>query len=140
MRFWDSSAVVPLVVVQTATARMQSLVKQDASLVVWWATSVECTAAVARLEREGILDERAAGRAIGLIGGLARDWHEVDATDPVKEFAKRVLRLHPLRTADALQLAAALVVAEGRPGQLEFVTLDERLAVAARREGFRVVD
>jgi hypothetical protein len=41
-----------------------------------------------------------------------------------------------LRTADALQLAAAFVAAERRPSSLEVITLDDRLAAAARREGF----
>jgi hypothetical protein len=51
-------------------------------------------------------------------------------------FARRVLRVHALRAADALQLAAALLVSEGNPGSLEVVTLDDRLLDAARREGF----
>ena len=46
---------------------------------------------------------------------------------------------HPLRAADALQVGAALVAAEESPATLEFVTLDRKLAVAAEREGFRVV-
>ena len=50
--------------------------------------------------------------------------------------AKRLLRVHDLRTADALQLAAAVYVAEARPSTLEFVSLDDRLLAAARREGF----
>jgi hypothetical protein len=52
------------------------------------------------------------------------------------ESAKRLLRVHDLRTADALQLAAAVFVAEARPPTLEFVSLDDRLLAAARREGF----
>jgi predicted nucleic acid-binding protein len=48
--------------------------------------------------------------------------------------------VHPLRTADALQLAAAFVAAEQRPSSLEVVTLDDRLAAAARKEGFQLVE
>jgi hypothetical protein len=40
----------------------------------------------------------------------------------------------------ALQLAAAVVAAEGVPASLDLVTLDERAAAAARREGFVVHD
>jgi hypothetical protein len=50
------------------------------------------------------------------------------------------LRVHPLRAADALQLAAAFIAAERRPSSLELVTLDDRLAVAARKEGFAVIE
>ena len=52
------------------------------------------------------------------------------------EAAIRFLRVHPLRAADALQLAAAFVAAERRPSSLELVTLDDWLAAAARKEGF----
>jgi hypothetical protein len=48
--------------------------------------------------------------------------------------------VHPLRAADALQLAAAYAAAEQRPASLDMVTLDERLAIAARNEGFVVLD
>lgn len=139
MRFWDSSALVPLVVAQAATARMQLLSEGDSSTAVWWATPVECAAAVARLEREGMLDEEGASKAFDHIATLSPMWHEIDATDAVRTTARRVLRLHPLRAADALQLAAALVLADGRPGDIEFVVLDDRLAAAARREGFVVL-
>jgi hypothetical protein len=48
--------------------------------------------------------------------------------------------MHPLRAADSLQLAAALVAADHDPTTLELVCLDARLATADRREGFRVID
>jgi len=69
---------------------------------------------------------------------LAHAWHEIDASDPIRETAVRLLRVHPLRAADALQLAAAYAAAERRPSSLEVVTLDDRLATAARKEGFVV--
>jgi len=46
---------------------------------------------------------------------------------------------HPLRAADALQLSAAIVAADGDPSSLELVTLDRRLAEAAMLEGFPVL-
>lgn len=52
--------------------------------------------------------------------------------------ARRLLRVHALRAADALQLAAAIAASEADPASLKLVTLDERLAEAARREGFPV--
>jgi uncharacterized protein len=54
--------------------------------------------------------------------------------------AVRFLRVHPVRAADALQLAAAFVAAERRPASLEVITFDDRLAVAARKEGFVVTE
>ena len=71
---------------------------------------------------------------------LAFGWHEVDPSDIVRETATRLLRVHSLRAADALQLAAAIVAAEQRPAALEMLTLDDRVAGAARKEGFAVID
>jgi uncharacterized protein len=70
---------------------------------------------------------------------LAEAWHEVDPSDPIREAAVRFLRVHPLRAADALQLAAAFIAAERRPSSLEVVTLDDHLALAARKEGFVLI-
>ena len=140
MKFWDASAIVPLVMAETTTKALQQLAAADPSMLVWWATAVECTSAIARLERDDALDAPAANEAFDRLKRLADGWHEVDATDAVREAALRLLRVHPLRAADALQLAAAFVAAERRPASLELVTLDERLATAARKEGFAVIE
>ncbi len=58
----------------------------------------------------------------------------------MRETAIRFLRVHPLRAADALQLAAAFIAAERRPPSLEMVTFDDRLADIARKEGFVLID
>jgi predicted nucleic acid-binding protein len=70
---------------------------------------------------------------------LSDAWQEIEPGEVVRESAMRFLRVHPIRAADALQLAAAFAAAEHRPASSGFVTLDERLAGAARREGFAVV-
>ena len=66
-------------------------------------------------------------------------WQEVLPVPVVRRTAMRLLRVHPLRAANSLQLAAAVVLAEGHPAGVPFVTLDARLALAADREGFTVV-
>ena len=140
MKFWDASAIVALLMTEPATRAVQALVEKDPTLIVWWATEVECASAIARLERDAALDESAASQAFERLKQLAQIWHEVDPSDPIREAAVRFLRVHPVRAADALQLAAAFLASEGRPSSLEFVTLDDRLAVAARKEGFVIVD
>jgi len=105
---------------------------------VWWATEVECVSALASLEREGALRETATTVALERLDRLAESWNEVQPVVAVRGTARRLLRVHTLRAADALQLGAAVVAAEGQPASLEIVTLDERLAAAARREGFAV--
>lgn len=108
-------------------------------MLVWWGSEVECVSAVSRLERDGELTPPAATLALERLRRLAAGWHEVDPSDAIRETAARFLRVHALRAADALQLAAAFLAAERRPASLEVVTLDERLAAAARKEGFIVV-
>jgi predicted nucleic acid-binding protein len=129
---------VPLLIAETTTPALRSLAREDRAIVVWWATAVECASALARLDRERVLEEAALVTALGRLKHLAEGWHEVDPSDGIREAALRFLRVHPLRAADALQLAAAYVAAERRPPSLEVVTLDDRLAAAARKEGFRV--
>ena len=136
MRFWDASAIVPLLMTEAATKALQGRAGTDPAMLVWWATEVECASAIARLERDGALDAAAVNEAFDRLRRLGEGWHEVEPSDAVREAAVRFLRVHPLRAADALQLAAAFVAAERRPSSLEIVTLDERLAAAARKEGF----
>jgi len=137
MRFWDASAVVPLLVEQPLSVRARHLLAEDPDLVVWWSTPVECASAVARLRREGILPESVEREALATLDLLRSGWHEILPGDAMRAQALRVLRLHPLRAADALQLAAALEWA-GTPAAGALVTFDERLAGAAAREGFGV--
>jgi hypothetical protein len=140
MRFWDASAVVPLLVIERPTPRMKALAISDPAMSVWWACKVECISAVMRLEREGNLESKLVVRALARLVDLEDRWNEVEANEALKEVAVRLLRVHPLRAADALQLAAAYFAADQRPTSYEFVTLDSRLASAARKEGFSVID
>ncbi len=135
MRFWDSPALVPLMLTQPRTERAKQLLKEDPELVVWWGSAVECASAIARLHRDGHLTQSEEQAARALLDLLRSSWFEVQPSDGVREQALRILRLHPLRAADALQLAAALEWA-GAPPDGGFVTFDDRLQDAAQREGF----
>lgn len=139
MRFWDSSALVPLVVTQAASPVVDEWFSEDSRIVVWTLTSVELASAVMRLMREGALSESQATRAEARIDELLRSTHVVVDVEAVKMNSRRLLRVHPLRAADAMQLGAAWEWASGHPTERVFHTLDRRLALAARREGFRVV-
>ena len=136
MKFWDSSALVPLLVAEEATNDATALALQDLDIVVWWGTPVECASAIARLERNGELSMSGVAAAFARLDELAAGWLQVEPSDEIRETARRLLRVHPLRAADALQLAAAFVGAERRPPTMTFVTLDDRLRTVAGREGF----
>lgn len=138
MRFWDSSALVPLLVLQPASAAMHDLLDEDPEMVVWWGTPVECASAVARLRREGGITTAGETRVHELLDGLRDSWLEIQATSPVRDLAQRLLRAHNLRAGDALQLAAALTWAPQPRGDV-LVTLDARLAESSRLQGFTAV-
>jgi predicted nucleic acid-binding protein len=140
MKFWDASAIVPLLVAETTTRSLQALARRDSDMLVWWGSQVECASALARLERASLLDGKGAALAFDRLKQLSGGWHEIEPSEIVRENALRFLRVHPLRAADALQLAAAFVAAGLRPSSLEVVTLDERLADAGRKEGFELID
>jgi predicted nucleic acid-binding protein len=139
MKFWDSSAVIPLVLKEAASEKVRQVIQGDEDLVVWWATRVECLSALARRRREGKLSVETEGVAKGLLLALATSWSEVLPGELVRQRTERLLAVHPLRTADAFQLAAALVWAEEKPLGLEIVSLDPNLREAALKEGFEVL-
>lgn len=135
MRYWDASALLPLLVDELSSPATEREHARDPAIATWWGTAVECDSALTRREREGAVVDK--GR--DLLALLSASWAEVPPIDDVRRVARRLLRVHPLRSAAAFQLSAAIAAADGRPERLPFVTLDTRLADAADREGFTVV-
>jgi uncharacterized protein len=139
VRFWDTSALLPLFVSEPASRRVRTWLRKDPVVIVWTLTRVEILSALARREREEPEAARVLLRARRQVLKAWEEWSEVVAVDPVRRQGERLVSAHPLRAADALQLGAALVAADLEPSTLPFVTLDDRLAIAAEREGFSVL-
>ena len=137
--FWDSSALVPSLVPEARSAELTALLGGDAAAVIWWASPVECQAALQRRHREKVLPREQLNDALRRLTGVVEDLDVVAPKRRVRERAGRLLAAHPLRAADALQLAAALVWCDDTPQSESFVCLDERLRSAAVREGFEVL-
>lgn len=131
--------MVPLLLAEPQRPALLAELERDPAMLVWWGTPVECMSALARREREAALLPRDANAAAERLRSLALSWHELLPSDAVRSAAQRLLRVHPLRAADSLQLAAAVVAAERDPASLPIVSLDERLCDAAAREGFPIV-
>ena len=140
MKFWDASALVPLLVTQPLSDRLRAFLERDSAMTVWWGSEVECSSALTRIEREAVATAEAIDEAWRRLKDLIDGWREIEPSNAVRETATRILRIHPLRAADALQLAAAYLAASRRPTSLEFISLDDRLIAAARKEGFVVID
>ncbi len=138
MRFWDSSALVPLLSEQTASEVMNSLLREDGAMVVWWGTCAECAVAISRLKREGSFDDESEQGSRAALDEFASDWTEIEPADDMRLLASLLSKDHPLKTADSLQLAAALRWCEGGTEGSGFACLDRTLRRAAMGEGFDV--
>ncbi len=134
MRFWDSSALVPLCIDEPATVEVRGALDADPAMVAWWGSPVECMSALARRRREGALDRDGERDARARLEELRRSWVEIVPSEELRREAAALLLRHPLRAGDVLQLAAAKTCfPAARPG--EIVTLDDRLREAAIQEG-----
>jgi predicted nucleic acid-binding protein len=139
LRFWDASAILPLFIEEAGSELVRSWLAEDGSIAVWALTRLEVVSAIERRVREGHLNERQRVSALDTCEKLIEAAHEVMDVLAVRSRALPLLGRYPLRAADAAQLGVALFLAESNVSSLPFVTLDRRLAVAARREGFRVL-
>ncbi|MEO6223864.1 MAG: PIN domain-containing protein [Vicinamibacterales bacterium] len=136
--FWDSSALVPLLVSESRSADLTGLLAEDKEMTMWWATPLECQSALYRRHRELPLESSVMTTATERLRAVVEHADTVAPTDEVRRRAARLVSVHPLRAADALQLAAALIWCEEQPHGEVFVCLDDRLRDAALREGFDV--
>jgi uncharacterized protein len=108
-------------------------------MAMWWGTWVEEAATVSRLGREGELDVEGGEETRDGLDLLVEDWREVEPTDEVRLLAALLSRRHPLKAADALQLAAAFVWRQTDASGDDFVCLDDELRRVASDEGFDVM-
>ena len=139
MNFWDTSAIVPLCVQEPSSALVKDVLIDDEDMVVWWGTRIECISALMRQVREGNLTPLDERNARHVLHTLAQSWIEMQPSEALRSTAERLLAAHPLRTADALQLAAALLWCREATAGQGFVTFDRRLREAGYREGFMVL-
>ena len=139
MRYWDASALVPLVVSEPDSGLVRDWLTEDGFITTWAWTHTEITSAIERRAREGSLTRQQRRVVLDRFGAFARSWDEVTDVLAVRSRANALLARHPLRAADAAQLGAALLVQEQLAGPLTFVSLDRRLSQAAERESLRAL-
>jgi uncharacterized protein len=139
VKFWDTSAVVPLCVIEPNSATVKSILTRDPSIVVWWATRTECVSGLMRQRREGSLRVEDERQARQVLGRLAEAWIEVQPSELLRGTAERLLAVHALRAADAFQLAAALHWCQRQTTNKELVSFDIRLREAGHKEGFTLL-
>ncbi len=139
MRFWDTSAVLPLIVEEPWTRNARTFLEADAEIMLWWGTPIECLSALARCRRDGRLDAASHKTGQKVLEALLDAAFEIQASDLLRKRASRLLERYPLRLPESFQLAAALTWCDKQPSGFEFVCLDDSLREAAFREGFDVL-
>jgi predicted nucleic acid-binding protein len=138
MKFWDSSAIVPLIVGEPETEYCLNLLSEDQEITIWCLTRVEVISALCRRLLDGTLDDEKFQAGKGRLDDIIDRAFEVRSLDRVRSRATRLLEVHPLRSADSLQLASALIATQEDPDRMPLVSFDRRLTTAATREGFVV--
>jgi len=134
--YFDTSALVKLCVLETGTPLAVALWEGGDSLVTSRMADLEVRAVLAAAERIGRID---AARAV-----MARErWNElwpglakIEVTPALADAAGAIADRRPLRAADAVHLASALLL---REAETLFAAWDRRLADAARAEGLMVL-
>ncbi|PJD99280.1 MAG: hypothetical protein CK427_16100 [Leptospira sp.] len=139
MKFWDSSAILPLIIKEDSSSEILNILSNDSEIIVWWGTYLECLSGLARKERERNLSLSEFGIAKKRLRTLSEQWNEIQPVDSIKDIAEKLLRNHDLRAADSLQLASAILFCQHKTSNFTFVSLDIKLNLAANREGFMTV-
>jgi predicted nucleic acid-binding protein len=139
MRFWDSSALIPLLIREDSSEQMRQLLASDHHILASAITPIEIQSSLWRRRHHQEMDADQHTTAEQAFGKLSESWSEIEDTPVTRQIALELITRHVLRAADALQLAAAVVACGKDPQSLSFVTLDRDLAAAARSEGFPVL-
>jgi predicted nucleic acid-binding protein len=145
--FVDSSALVKRYVLETGTAWVRGITRQNPSTVIYIAhiTAVEVTCAVAR-RRKGktLTSPRASSILHRFRQHLAARYTVIEVTPDLVDDAMRLGNAHALRAYDAVQLAVALEVNRSHQadgfGPVTLISADQALNDAATAEGLAVDD
>ncbi|HLG20790.1 MAG TPA: type II toxin-antitoxin system VapC family toxin [Bdellovibrionota bacterium] len=136
MIFIDSSSFIKHYVAEEGTAEVNALLSSSSEIFVAWLSLSECLAALARLERQKLLTREEFGVTKK---NFLEDWERLRIVRETAELEPIVIRLigkHPLRGADAVQLASAVYLRE-YDLPVTFVCSDRQLANMALEEGFK---
>ena len=136
--FFDSSAIIPVLLQQPFSARARQLLRKYQKPVLAWTTPIEVQSALSRLYREGYLNDKGYHTSMDRFLHIEDNRLEVLPTEKLRGLAREVLRNYDLRAADAIQLASALLWCNEKPKGKPFLTFDARLADAAAKAGFVV--
>ncbi|MEZ5410476.1 MAG: type II toxin-antitoxin system VapC family toxin [Acidimicrobiales bacterium] len=133
--YFDTSAVVPLIVSEPATERCVRLWNESSRIVSVRLLYLEARAAFARANRMGRITPTQLGSAVTDLDSIVAEVDHVEITADLAWAAGGLAQSLGLRGYDAVHLAAAHAVADG---DLVLVTGDSDLAAAASVLGISV--
>lgn len=139
MKFWDTSAILPLCVDEIFTEQMKGYLRDDQHIAAWWGTYLECVSTFSHLKRDGVFSFEEMKEARMPLEELSEHWTEIIPSRELRDQAARLISIHPLKAADSLQLSSAVIWAEYKTSRCVFVCLDKTLRTAARKEEFHVL-
>jgi predicted nucleic acid-binding protein len=137
-RYFDASALVKRYV-REAGSRMVRRLLASGIVATSRLSEVEVTFGIVRRAREGAFTAARRDRALA---GFQRDMPALAVVEVIPEVtadARTLLLRHPLRAADAIQLASCLYLQRQLNQSVPFVAFDQRLLDAARTEGVAIV-
>ena len=141
--FLDSTAFVKLFVQEAGTDAIIRLMEatEDNRKLISAGTPLEVYAALRRRERVGGIAHEDGEAARNILRVEAARMVQQPLNPAVLEAARQVLDRHELRSAEALQLGAAVVAREMFQGmEVIFVSADQRLLEAAKGERFETLN
>jgi predicted nucleic acid-binding protein len=133
----ESSAVLAWLLDEDAGSHVRELLGAAAFVISSDLTLIECERVLLRAAFLGELTEADAADRRAHLATAAAHWNVLRIGPEIVERARRPFPGEPIRTLDAIHLAAALVARSALAG-LEMLSLDDRIRTAARKLGMRV--
>ena len=143
--FFDSSALVKRYVHEQGSAWVREITATASKHLIHLSllTITEIASALARRQREGSLSPYERDRLFGaFMVDCARSYLLLRMEEDIIQRAIFLVRLYPLRSADAIQLATAVALhhtlQEAQFGPIIVASADDRILQAALQEGLPV--
>ncbi len=154
MLYLDSSALIKNYLTELGTPQLHAALEKEtqagAALFTSVLTYAEMHAIVARKLRESTISKATAAKTHDQFD---EDWlftlNGVEISSAVLGFVRKIVDASPLRGADTLHLASALLIldtarlgvkSQRYSGELTFVSSDKQLLAAARKQGIVTFD
>jgi hypothetical protein len=117
--------------VRNQLRRAESVIASDLTL-------VECERVIIRARALDEITEKKAQYCRSRLVEASNHWYILRLGAEIVERARLPFPHEPIRTLDALHMASALIARTAIPG-LALLTLDEKIRIAAKELGFRIL-